>query len=220
MTEIAIKHTLVPPPSLRDGVSTISPTVEQVILKALAKTPQHRYEHIRDFAQALEEASIAESPEYHALPLKNALASFSNLPAQLTSFIGREPEVLDVCTLLQRSDVRLVTLTGTGGIGKTRLSLEVGAQLLHSFREAVYFVPLASINDATLVIPAIAHTLGLQHRYAQRRQPLAEHLDYRKRSMPVHVLTTRKVWHYTESSATNMALPLHSCAWHTSFLFR
>ncbi len=180
LPEIAIKHTLVPPPSLRERVTTISPTVEQVILKALAKNPQQRFDHIRDFAQALEEASIAESPERRTLPLKNAAASFSNLPAQLTSLIGREREVMAVCTLLQRPDVRLVTLTGTGGIGKTRLSLEVGAELLPAFREGVYFVPLASINDATLVIPAIAHTLGLQHRYAERQQPLAEHMEYLK----------------------------------------
>jgi predicted ATPase/DNA-binding CsgD family transcriptional regulator len=180
ITEIAIKHTLVPPPLLRERVTTISPTVEQVILKALAKNPQQRFEHIRDFVQALEEASIAESHEHHTLPLKNAHAYFSNLPAQLTSLIGREPEVMDVSTLLQRPDVRLVTLTGTGGIGKTRLSLEVGAELVPAFREGVHFVPLASINDATLVIPAIAHTLGLQHRYAERQQPLAEHMEYLK----------------------------------------
>ena len=180
MTEIVIKHTLVTPPSLREKVTTISPTVEQVILKALSKNPQQRFEQISDFAQALEEGSIAESSEHYTLPLKNASAYFSNLPAQLTSFIGREQEVMDVCTLLQHQDTRLMTLTGTGGIGKTRLSLEVGAELLHSFRDGVYFVPLASINDATLVIPAIAHTLGLQHRYAEKQQPLAEHLEYLK----------------------------------------
>ncbi|MGZ3611565.1 MAG: serine/threonine protein kinase, partial [Ktedonobacteraceae bacterium] len=180
MSEIVIKHTLVPPPSLREKVTTVSPTVEQVILKALSKNPLQRFEHIRDFAQALEEASIAESSEHYTLPLKNVSAYFSNLPAQLTTLIGREPELMALCTLLQRPDARLVTLTGTGGIGKTRLSLEVGAELLHSFREGVYFVPLASINDATLVIPAIAHTLGLQHRYAERQQPRAEHMEYLK----------------------------------------
>ena len=179
LLEIAIKHSLVPPPSLRERVSSISPSVEQVILKALVKDPHQRFEHIRDFAQALEEASMVESPE-HTLPLKTAAASFSTLPAQLTSLIGREREVTAVRDLLQRPDVRLVTLIGTGGIGKTRLSLEVGAELLPAFPEGVYFVPLASINDETLVIPAIAHTLGLQHRYAERQQPLAEHMDYLK----------------------------------------
>jgi predicted ATPase/DNA-binding CsgD family transcriptional regulator len=180
ISEIAIKHMLVPPPSLREKVTTISPTVEQVILKALAKNPQQRFEQIRDFSQALEEASIAESPQQYTVPQKNAPSYFSNLPEQLTSFIGREPEVMDVCTLIQRPDVRLVTLTGTGGIGKTRLGLEVGAELLPAFREGVYFVPLAAINDATLVIPTIAHTLGLQHSYAERHQPLAEHMEYLK----------------------------------------
>lgn len=179
LPEIAIKHTLAPPPSLRERVTTISPDVERVVLKALAKDPHLRFEHIRDFAQALEEASKVESPE-RTLPLETAPASFSNLPAQLSSLIGREREVMALCTLLQRPDVRLVTLTGTGGIGKTRLSLEVGAKLLPAFRERVYFVPLASINDAALVIPAIAHTLGLQHRYVERQQPLAEHMDYLK----------------------------------------
>jgi predicted ATPase/DNA-binding CsgD family transcriptional regulator len=178
--EIAIKHTLIPPPSLREKDTTISPIVEQVILKALAKNPQQRFEHIRNFAQALEEASIAKPPEHHTVPLKHVPDYFSNLPVQLTPLIGRELEVMTICTQFQRQDVRLVTLTGTGGIGKTRLSLEVGTQLLPDFREGVYFVSLASINDATLVIPAIAHTLGLQHRYAERQQPLAEHMEYLK----------------------------------------
>jgi predicted ATPase/DNA-binding CsgD family transcriptional regulator len=180
LPEIAIKHTLIPPPPLRERVTAISPAVEHVILKALAKNPQQRFEHIRDFAQALEEASLEESLEHLTLPLNNAPAFFTNLPAQLTSLIGREPEVANLCTLLQRSDVRLVTITGTGGIGKTRLSLEVGSELQPDFQEGVYFVPLASINDATLVIPTIAHTLGLQHRYTERQQPLAEHLEYLK----------------------------------------
>jgi len=180
ITEIAIKHALVPPPSLCERVTTISPAIEQVIMKALAKNSQQRFEHIRDFARALEEASIAESPEHHTLPSRDVPAYFSNLPTQLTSLIGREPEVMGVSSLLQRPDVRLVTLTGTGGIGKTRLSLEVGAELVPAFREGVYFVPLASISNATLVIPAIAHALGLQHRYSVGQQPLAEHMEYLK----------------------------------------
>ncbi len=122
------------------------------------------------------------SPEY-TLPLKNADAYFSNIPAQLTSLIGREQEVTAICTLLERPDVRLLTLTGTGGIGKTRLSFEVGTTLLPAFNDGVYFVPLASINDSTLVIPAIAHTFGLQHRYFDGQQPLAEHMEYLKTSL-------------------------------------
>src|SRR5712692_5171255 len=80
----------------------------------------------------------------------------TNLPAQLTTFIGREAEVAAVCTLLRRPDVRLLTLTGTGGVGKTRLALEVTGNLLHDFPEGIFFVSLAPISDPDHVIPTIA----------------------------------------------------------------
>src|SRR5260370_13350128 len=151
-------------------------------MKALSKNPQQRFEHIQDFARALEEASKLESPE-QTLPVKSVDVYFSNLPAQLTSLIGREREVTALGALLKRPDVRMVTLTGTGGIGKTRLSLEVATALLSDFSDGVYFVPLASISDAALVIPAIAHTLGLKHKSAARQPPVTEHMDYLKTSL-------------------------------------
>ena len=67
------------------------------------------------------------------LPQQGPPAQFNNLPTLLTSLVGREQEVAAVCTLLQQPEVRLVTLTGTGGIGKTRLGLEVGARLQGAF---------------------------------------------------------------------------------------
>ncbi|HEY6410403.1 MAG TPA: NB-ARC domain-containing protein [Ktedonobacteraceae bacterium] len=84
-----------------------------------------------------------------------------NLPAQLTPLIGREQEVTAVCTLLQRPEVHLLTLTGTGGVGKTRLGLQVVIDLLDNFADGISFVSLAPIRDPVLVIPAIAHTLNL-----------------------------------------------------------
>jgi len=86
----------------------------------------------------------------------------NNLPAQLSSFIGRETEVRAICTLLQRTDVRFVTLTGVGGVGKTRLSLQVATELLNSFADGVYFVSLASISDPALVASTIAQVFGLK----------------------------------------------------------
>src|SRR5262245_22823083 len=79
-----------------------------------------------------------------------------NLPAQLTTLIGREREVAAVVTLLRRADVRLLTLTGPGGIGKTRLSLQVAAELIEGFTDGVYFVDLAPIREPSLVISTIA----------------------------------------------------------------
>jgi predicted ATPase/DNA-binding CsgD family transcriptional regulator len=85
-----------------------------------------------------------------------------NLPAQLTQLIGRKHEVTAVCALLRHPEVRLVTLTGIGGVGKTRLSLQVGIDLLNDFADGVCFVPLAPISDPDLVVPTIAQALGIK----------------------------------------------------------
>src|SRR2546427_6839215 len=98
---------------------------------------------------------------------------FGNLPAQLTSLIGREQEVVAACTLLQRPEVRLLTLTGTGGVGKTRLGLQVATDLLDNFVDGVCFVSLAPIREPELVIPAIVQTLGL---WEPGDRSLLEHL--------------------------------------------
>lgn len=89
--------------------------------------------------------------------------SAGDLPAPLTSFVGRKQEVTAVTELLQNPGVRLLTLTGPPGTGKTRLSLAAAAQLAVSaaFPQGAYFVPLAPITDPYLVATAIAQTLGV-----------------------------------------------------------
>src|SRR5579884_2982049 len=95
------------------------------------------------------------------LSVQSEQSSLHNLPAQLTTLIGRKREVETICTLLRKPEVRLLTLTGTPGVGKTRLALEVAWELVHDFADGVHLVSLASLSDPALVIPTIARRLGL-----------------------------------------------------------
>lgn len=95
-------------------------------------------------------------------PIETGPAIKHNLPAQLTPLIGREREVAAVCALLRQPGVRLLTLTGTGGVGKTRLGLQIATDLLEDFADGVCFVSLAPISDPELVVSTIAQTLGIK----------------------------------------------------------
>jgi predicted ATPase len=97
--------------------------------------------------------------------------TFSTLPIPFTSLVGREREVAALCTLLARPEVRLLTLTGTGGVGKTRLALEVATQVQTVFQDGLHFVSLATIQDSDLVLPAIAQAFGLP---ASAQSPLEQ----------------------------------------------
>jgi predicted ATPase len=80
---------------------------------------------------------------------------------QITPFVGREAEIAALCDLLQSEDVRLVTIVGAGGMGKTRLAIEVAARLNEKFPDGVYFVPLAPLGSARQIVHVIIGTLGL-----------------------------------------------------------
>jgi predicted ATPase/DNA-binding CsgD family transcriptional regulator len=102
--------------------------------------------------------------------------SARHLPISLTPLVGREREVAAVCALLSRPEVRLVTLTGTGGVGKTRLALEVAAAADSKFADGIYFVALAPLTDQELVVSTIAQALDVQEQVSQ---PLLDSLkDY------------------------------------------
>jgi predicted ATPase/class 3 adenylate cyclase len=106
-------------------------------------------------------------------PLKALDAYPHNLPLQPTPLLGREEQVAAVAALLRRAAVRLVTLTGPGGIGKTRLALQVAAEVVEDFADGVWFVRLSRLTDPRLVVPTIAQTLGLKE---QGSQPVSETL--------------------------------------------
>ena len=109
-------------------------------------------------------------------PLRTLDVIPNNLPVQLTSFVGREAEIRNLSELLGREQVRLVTLTGTGGIGKTRLSIEVAAEQLESFPDGVWFIPLASLTDPEYVITEIASALSIQLQ--PKIDPKKQVMDY------------------------------------------
>jgi predicted ATPase/class 3 adenylate cyclase len=93
-------------------------------------------------------------------PLRSLEAVPNNLPVQLTSFVGREDDIVAVAELLRTA--RLVTLTGPGGTGKTRLALQVAADIADRYRDGVWFVPLAQISDPDLVGSTIASAINVQ----------------------------------------------------------
>jgi predicted ATPase/class 3 adenylate cyclase len=104
-----------------------------------------------------------------------------NLPVMPTSLIGREQEIVAVQQLLHSLDVRLLTLTGPGGTGKTRLSIQVAAELSDEFPDGVFFVALAAVSDAELVVPTLAKVLGLQEDGSRPLlESLKEHLQQKQ----------------------------------------
>ena len=104
-------------------------------------------------------------------PLRSLEATPNNFPQQLTSFIGRERELMEVEALLQGA--RLLTLLGMGGLGKTRLALQVGTKLMDRFDDGAWFVDLASIREPSLVASAVAKALGL---HEEPGRPIVESL--------------------------------------------
>jgi predicted ATPase/serine/threonine protein kinase len=149
---------------LRDDIERLGARMPQapapfiwIVERCLAKDPKQRYGSTRDLARDLAAVRdrLAEAPARELEPRPN------NLPVPRTAFIGREAEAVALGQLLSREDVRLVTLTGPGGIGKTRLALHVAGELAGQFPGGVCFVPLSAVGEPGLVASAIAQAAGV-----------------------------------------------------------
>lgn len=174
--EIAMQHISMPPPPLHEQLPGISPSIEETVMRTLAKEPQQRFASIQDFATALEQAyqstllprsSFASFGGSDALQNNLKPGPIWKVPSIFTPLIGREKEVADICALLKHPEVRLLTLVGTGGIGKTRVIFQVAREMQSYFADGVCFVHLASIREPHLVVPTIAQELGIQEIGAQ-----------------------------------------------------
>ena len=135
------------------GQVLISKETRRLVGDMLELTDQGEH-RLKDFADPV---AIFQLGDDRFPPLKTI--SNTNLPRPASSFVGRDREVSDIAALL-RNGARLLTLTGPGGTGKTRLSIEAATELIPAFKAGVFWVPLASLRDHTLVSDMISHTLG------------------------------------------------------------
>jgi predicted ATPase/class 3 adenylate cyclase len=148
---------------------------------------------LKDLAQAerLYQLGGADFP-----PLRSLNAT--NLPVQPTQLIGRTGEVARAIELLRSEDVRLLTLTGAGGSGKTRLALQVAAELVDDFADGVLWVPLSALSDPAFVLPTIGRTLGATNA-------VAEHVDEK------HMLLLLDNFEHVLAAAPDLSDLLASC---------
>jgi predicted ATPase len=171
---VAILEQEPPPlkPSRHAATLTFQPLVNALLAKdraqrmQTARAVQEELKRLRqelDFAARFQTLVQQENLEtISTLPLAIAPAPRTNLSLPPPPLIGRTNELAAVKQLLQQDGIRLLTLTGPGGTGKTRLSLQLAAELSETFADGVWFVPLSAINDPALVASAITQALGLK----------------------------------------------------------
>ena len=143
---------------LLSGVTAELVQVELPANTAIKDLGEHRLKGLSNAEHLWQLVAPGLQGEFPALQSLTTLPN--NLPLQLTTFIGREKDIASIKTLL--NSARLVTLTGSGGTGKTRLSLEIGSELLKSFPNGVWLIELAPLAAPEQILPALAQVFGLQ----------------------------------------------------------
>jgi predicted ATPase/transcriptional regulator with XRE-family HTH domain len=177
------------------------PDTVRRLAAALGLSKDERLELVAAVARARGRAACSAASDASALPRVKVA-----LPGELTPLIGREREAKVVLDLLSRPDVRLLALTGAGGVGKTRLALYVAGEVRSAYPDGVVWVPLAPLADPGLVLPTIARSLGLREAPGQDlREALHSALGARR-----VLLVLDNFEHVLEAARDVAALPL-SC---------
>jgi predicted ATPase/serine/threonine protein kinase/DNA-binding CsgD family transcriptional regulator len=159
------------PVPLRDKLHDLSPAIEPILQRNLDNEPEQHLASVKDYAMALPDAAQAASPSLTSrAPIAERKGQRSvvkpaplwRVPTTFTPLLGRKRDVAAIEAMLMRPEIRLLTLLGTGGIGKTRLALQVATQMRACFADGVCFADLTSTSDPTLIPLIIAEALGIR----------------------------------------------------------
>jgi predicted ATPase/serine/threonine protein kinase len=181
------------PESIGHFNSQIPPPLQWTVKRCLAKKPEDRYASTADLARDLtimrDHLEEAEAP---------GVPAPRQLPPQRNTFVGRKRELEAAKNFLLQDEIRLITLTGPGGTGKTRLALQVAEDAAEQFGGGVWFVGLASILDSALVVSAIAQALEVR---ASGNRTLVEDIQEYLRHLPGALLLLDNFEHVLAASA-------------------
>jgi predicted ATPase len=196
-------------------VKTPAPEREPALQTLLDRIRSDDHASYKSFSSTRELRSLLENDLaillterfFQAAPSQSG-PTLVNVPASATSFLGRDDDVHRLSELLRRRDVRLVTLTGPGGVGKTRLSMEVTHDLGQSFPGGILFVSLASVTDPSLVLETVAQQVGApRHDGWPALQRLQQHLE----GQGQHVLLVLDNLEQVTGAAPDIAALLGAC---------
>lgn len=172
-----------PPPDLEVGTEAEAIALIDLIYRMLERDPAARIASVRHVGAALEDISqgnkrVTSVTQRFNTPTSQSLRQVrNNLPLQTTPFIGRDRELSELQALLIDPQRRLVSVIAPGGMGKTRLALEIGDQMLEDFSDGVYFVDLAPLPDTDAIAPAVAEAVSY-HFQQDGRQQTQQLLDF------------------------------------------